>query len=228
MSVSFNSRTEATQDDWQTPDYIVAALGKFDLDPCANLWEPNKFAINYFTEETDGLSQNWQGRVWLNPPYGSACKFWLAKLALHGNGIALIPPRMGSSWFQQIVLETADAIFFLKGRISFIDAFTKKPVKGNNADSIFVAFGEENVEILRNCFLEGKLWDMVTLELQIRIAELRQKARDGTLTLEETKEGIAFLRQERLAMPPAKASKAKAEKAAATPTEDDLMKDFDF
>ena len=34
-----------------------------------------------------------------------------------------------------------------------------------------------------------------------RIAELRQKARDGTMTLDDTKEAIAFLRQERLAMP---------------------------
>lgn len=41
---------------------------------------------------------------------------------------------------------------------------------------------------------------------QLRIAELRQKARDGTLTLEETKEGISFLRAERLAMPPSKST----------------------
>lgn len=65
----------------------------------------------------------------------------------------------------------------------------------------------------------------VSIEMQVRIAELRQKARDGTLTLEETKEGIAFLRQERLAMPPAKAKPAKQ---VAIPTEDDLLKDFDF
>ena len=45
-----------------------------------------------------------------------------------------------------------------------------------------------------------------SLEIQQRIAELRQKAREGTLTLDETKEGIAFLRAERLAMPPAKSS----------------------
>jgi len=49
----------------------------------------------------------------------------------------------------------------------------------------------------------------VSLEMQQRIAELRQKARDGTLTLEETREGINFLRQERLAMPPAKAGSKK-------------------
>lgn len=63
----------------------------------------------------------------------------------------------------------------------------------------------------------------VSLEMQVRIAELRQKARDGTLTLEETKEGIAFLRQERLMMPPAKASGGKK---VDTPSEDDLMKDL--
>jgi uncharacterized protein YnzC (UPF0291/DUF896 family) len=49
----------------------------------------------------------------------------------------------------------------------------------------------------------------VSLEMQVRIAELRQKAREGTLTLEETKEGIAFLRQERLAMPPSTKSASK-------------------
>lgn len=44
--------------------------------------------------------------------------------------------------------------------------------------------------------------------MQQRIAVLRQKARDGTLTLEETREGINFLRQERMSMPPA-AGKSK-------------------
>lgn len=50
----------------------------------------------------------------------------------------------------------------------------------------------------------------VSPEMQARIAILRQKALDGTLTLEETKEGINFLRQERMAMPPAKTSTKKA------------------
>lgn len=45
-----------------------------------------------------------------------------------------------------------------------------------------------------------------TLEIMQRMADLRSKCRDGTATLEEMREGISFLRQERLAMPPAKAS----------------------
>lgn len=50
----------------------------------------------------------------------------------------------------------------------------------------------------------------VSLEIQQRIAILRQKARDGTMTLEDTKEGISFLRAERLAMPLSKPSTKKA------------------
>lgn len=37
-----------------------------------------------------------------------------------------------------------------------------------------------------------------------RVAELRQKAREGTLTQDETREAITFLRAERLAMPQGK------------------------
>lgn len=52
----------------------------------------------------------------------------------------------------------------------------------------------------------------VSLETQQRVAELRQKAREGTMTLEDTKEAIAFLRQERLAMPAA-STKSRTKKA---------------
>lgn len=56
---------------------------------------------------------------------------------------------------------------------------------------------------------------------QVRIAELRTKARDGTLTIDEMKEGIAFLRQERLAMP----AKAVTSKKAVI-NADDLLSDL--
>ena len=49
----------------------------------------------------------------------------------------------------------------------------------------------------------------VSLEIQQKVAEWREKARAGTLTLDEMKSAISYLRAERLAMPPAKA-KAKA------------------
>ena len=155
---NFASRTEATRDDWMTPKGIVDSLGVFDLDPCASSLDPTRLATAGFTEAMDGLTQVWHGRVWLNPPYGDATREWIKKLARHPNGIALIPPRVGSKWFHKEVLETCDAVLFLKGRIAFIDPSTMKPVKGNNVDSILVAFGAGNVQALKNCGLQGKLW----------------------------------------------------------------------
>lgn len=61
----------------------------------------------------------------------------------------------------------------------------------------------------------------VSTEMQMRIAELRQKARDQSLTLEETKEAIAFLRAERIAMPPSSSGSKKA--AAAAVNVDNLL-----
>lgn len=51
-----------------------------------------------------------------------------------------------------------------------------------------------------------------SLELQQRMAELRIKARqpDG-LTIDEMREAIGFLREERLAMPPAKSRTVKVD-----------------
>lgn len=152
---SFATRTEETRDDWQTPAHIVEALGDFDLDPCANSRNPFRLATAGYP--IGGLILPWHGRVWCNPPYGSDCRNWMRKLAEHGNGIALIPPRVGSHWFQEEVLSKCDAVLFLKGRVSFLDQ-NMRPVSGNNADSVLVAFGEINAAILSVCGLAGKFW----------------------------------------------------------------------
>ena len=155
---NFASRTESTRDDWQTPLGIVEALGPFDLDPCANCEDPTRLAPVGYTLADNGMSLPWPGRVFLNPPYGAAAKVWLNRLSNHGNGIALIPPRLGSHWFHRIVLARFSAILFLRGRVSFLDPNTGLPVTGNNADSILVAYGENNAEALACCGLSGVLW----------------------------------------------------------------------
>ncbi len=64
----------------------------------------------------------------------------------------------------------------------------------------------------------------VSLETQQRIAELRQKARTPEgLTLDETREAIRFLRQERLAMP---AGKSSPRTKAPAPNADDLLSEL--
>lgn len=159
MVGTFHSRTASTKDDWQTPLHIVHSLGRFELDPCANDAHPLRCAATGYTKAHDGLRRPWgQKRVFLNPPYGRAARGWIERLADHGNGIALIPPRMGAAWFQRTVLETANAILFLRGRIDFIDPNTGKPQKENNADSCLIAWGHRNVQALRECGLPGALW----------------------------------------------------------------------
>jgi len=63
-------------EDHQTPGYIVEpsrqVLGTIDLDP-ASCEEANKIvrAITYYAPPHDGLSFDWDGRVFCNPPGGS-------------------------------------------------------------------------------------------------------------------------------------------------------------
>lgn len=152
---SFAGRTDETRDDWQTPQFIVDELGSFDLDPCANINNPNRLAtIGYPVE---GLNLPWTGRVWCNPPYGSDCKNWIRQLGDHGIGTALIPPRVGSAWFQELVFDRAHAVLFLRGRVSFLNE-QMKPISGNNADSVLIAFGKFDADVLSIASLPGKFW----------------------------------------------------------------------
>ena len=116
-------RATARTDTWLTPPYILKALGEFDLDPCAAP-EPRPWptASRHITLPTNGLQIEWHGRVWLNPPYGRATGTWLEKLANHGNGIALIFARTDTDMFFEQVWKRADAVAFLRGRLTFCDA----------------------------------------------------------------------------------------------------------
>lgn len=68
---------------------------------------------------------------------------------------------------------------------------------------------------------------MISVEMQVKIAEWRQKAKDKTLTTEELREAVQFLRADRAqaGVVSAKAKTAKATKAAkANINSDDLLK----
>ena len=126
-------------DEWLTPPHILEALGKFDLDPCAPIIRPWSTANNHFTIETDGLKQNWFGRVWCNPPYGLEAAIWLDKLAKHGNGIALIFARTETRMFFHYVWNKADALLFIEGRLTFYHVTGEKAKANSGAPYVLVA-----------------------------------------------------------------------------------------
>ena len=76
-------------DTWLTPLEIIAALGAFDLDPCAAP-EPRPWptAATHIARPDDGLAVEWSGRVWLNPPYSAQVATWVGRLARHGRECA--------------------------------------------------------------------------------------------------------------------------------------------
>lgn len=151
-----NEATVAGTDVWLTPPYILRALGEFDLDPCASLNRPWDTAKHHYTIEDDGLQQEWFGRVWLNPPYGSQMVKWMYRMKEHDNGIALIFARTETKAFFETVWNHADSILFLKGRICF---YKPDGASSNNAGSpsVLIAYGRNNTKILEECILDGKL-----------------------------------------------------------------------
>jgi hypothetical protein len=155
LGIGAHHRAVGRTDEWLTPPPIIRALGEFDLDPCSPVDRPWSTATNHYSVLDDGLAQAWQGRVWLNPPYGQETGTWLARLAAHGNGIALIFARTETDMFHRWGWQKADAMLFLRGRIHFYDVRGNR-AKGNaGGPSVLIAYGHQNATALRGSGLDG-------------------------------------------------------------------------
>lgn len=79
MALNTGMFTSST-DDWATPRDFFEKLDAefhFDLDVCAS--PSNAKCERFFTKADDGLSQEWRGRCWMNPPYGREIGQWVRK-----------------------------------------------------------------------------------------------------------------------------------------------------
>ena len=82
-------------------------------------------ADRFFTEEDNGLLQEWSGRVWLNPPYAQpAISDFIEKMVSEwdrgqiNSAIMLTHNYTDTSWFQKAA-RACSAICFTRGRIRF-------------------------------------------------------------------------------------------------------------
>ena len=117
MSVHFSSKTDL----WYTPEDFFKKYDKykFEIDVCAT--DDNAKCDKYFTEEIDGLSQEWKGVCWMNPPYGRTIKQWMKKAyesSLAGaTVVCLVPARTDTNWWHDYAMK--GDIEFIKGRLKF-------------------------------------------------------------------------------------------------------------
>lgn len=80
-NAAFAARHSAESPDWYTPAvYVEAArevMGGIDLDPATDRTANRVIkARRIYTEADDGLTKDWRGRVFINPPGGQALDFW--------------------------------------------------------------------------------------------------------------------------------------------------------
>jgi hypothetical protein len=115
------------ENEWYTPgpyiDAALAVMGGIDLDP-ASCEAANGIvgAEQYFTEDDDGLSQEWAGTVWMNPPYSQpAIMHFCEKLtesAKVNQWCALVNNATETKWFQTLARKSS-AMAFPSGRVKF-------------------------------------------------------------------------------------------------------------
>lgn len=120
------------KNNWETPQDFFDELNKefhFTLDPCST--HENHKCDCYYTEEENGLLQDWGGHVvFCNPPYSKKQQDkWVKKCFEEGKKttvVMLIPARTDTVRFHQYILPYAE-IRFLKGRLRFGDSNENAP-----------------------------------------------------------------------------------------------------
>lgn len=123
--------------EWYTPekivDRVVAVFGQIDLDPCSNSDDWREAAIPaeaYYTKDNDGLAQPWNGRVYMNPPYGDEIAVWVDRMVrAYTSGeitdaIALLPARTDTAWFQPLL---DYPVCLIRGRLKFSGSDNSAP-----------------------------------------------------------------------------------------------------
>ena len=155
--------------EWYTPaEYIEAArrvMGRIDLDPASSaIANGVVMADKFYSADDDGLSHEWAGRVWMNPPYSSDLIWqFAAKLRKHyqagdiQEAIVLVNNATETAWFYDMA-QAASAIAFTHSRVKYLnEALEPKgaPLQGQ----ALIYFGK-NVKKFREAF-EDLCWSAV-------------------------------------------------------------------
>lgn len=151
--------TSDETDEWSSPREIVEplrdAIGGFDLDPCSGA-ESSPFADATFTESDDGLSQEWFGSVWVNPPYSNVAEWTDKAIEAVEDGDAdcifyLCKGDSSTNWWQRGA-KAATTVVAIDHRLKFGDGENSAPFASH-----ILIFGTPPQETLHACSEYGIL-----------------------------------------------------------------------
>jgi phage N-6-adenine-methyltransferase len=136
--------------EWGTPgeylDAVRDVLGEIDLDPASSeIAQRTVNAARFYTKADNGLTKEWRGKVWLNPPYAhpEIVDFVAKLIAEYQAGhvteaILLTHNCTDTHWFHQ-ALRAACLFCLPRGRIQFIDPESNRTAPPNG--QAFFYFG---------------------------------------------------------------------------------------
>ena len=137
--ISYNSKNN----EWYTPakyiEAVTRVMGVIDLDPASNeIANKTVQAGTYYSIDNDGLSKEWRGRVFMNPPYSrDLLPKFVDKLIYHlksgdvQEAIILVNNATETNWFNSLI-GIASAIIFPSSRVKYYmpDGKTGTPLQG--------------------------------------------------------------------------------------------------
>ena len=141
--------------DYLTPPRVLDPVkryfgGQIPLDPATTADNPTCAKMWYSPDQYDGLLQPWglEG-VYVNPPYGKRIREWVETIYLKSGErpiLALLPVTRTEQGYFQRLMSRADAVCWIRKRVSFIRPSTGEKAKGNPHASALWGF---NVNLKR-------------------------------------------------------------------------------
>jgi ParB family chromosome partitioning protein len=141
-------------DEWFTPIEIIdsarAVLGEIDLDPASCAAANTRVGARcFYSQQVDGLlpTNEWRGRIWMNPPYGSLAPDFAVKLLSEfrvgriSAAVALFNANaMSSQWFIPMY-SAARSMIITRGRLSFVPGTEGQAVSSPSTGSVILYLG---------------------------------------------------------------------------------------
>jgi len=123
--IRFNKKIQGTRDSdhYATPKRFYNQIDKefnFDFDPCP------------LRSQVDGLLIDWNGNIYVNPPYSNIEPFIKKGISEIKKGNAskivfLIPIRSDTKYWHNLIMPFASEIRFVKGRLNFNESKSPAP-----------------------------------------------------------------------------------------------------